>query len=262
MYPFRRILKITAAGLFLSTLAVFALQNRQVSDAALKNSGKSWASGIDPKTGRPNINPEAYYSAERGASVAPTGGGAHSWAQMAFNPATGLVYMPIIADSTFNYTTDANFKVTPGAMNLGLDLGALFGAPPAPGAPARRPNVVPKSIAPVRDPSLRAMLSAWDPATQKEKWTAPVGGASGGGVLSTAGNLVFQVTASGHLYAYAADKGTKLLDITIGQNSAGPPMTYMLDNKQYVAVMAGHGLPDSPAFAPPPGTPLACMCTR
>ena len=55
----------------------------------------SWVTGFDPRTGRPNINPEAYYSAERGATVAPSGGGAHSWAQMAFNPATGLVYMPI-----------------------------------------------------------------------------------------------------------------------------------------------------------------------
>jgi len=101
------------------------------------------------------------------------------------------------------------------------------------------------------------MLSAWDPATQKEKWTAPVGGASGGGVLSTAGNLVFQVTAGGRLYAYSADKGQKLLEVAPGQNAAGPPITYLFENKQYIAVMAGHGLPDAPAFAPPPGTPVA-----
>ena len=82
--------------------------------------------------------------------MAPSGGGAHSWAQMAFNPATGLVYMPIVPDSTFNFTSDPNFKFTPGAMNLGLDLGALFGGPPAPGAPARPPNAVPKTIGPTR----------------------------------------------------------------------------------------------------------------
>jgi len=34
-------------------------------------------------------------------------------------------------------------------------------------------------------------------------------------------------------------------------------MTLMFENKQYIAVMAGHGLPDAPAFAPPPGTPVA-----
>ena len=100
------------------------------------------------------------------------------------------------------------------------------------------------------------MLSAWDPATQKEKWIAPVGGPSGGGVLSTAGNLVFQVTGAARLYAYTADKGDKLLEIALGQSPAGPPITYMVDNKQYIAVMSGQGLPGAPPFAPPPGTPL------
>jgi len=216
----------------------------------------SWVTSFDPRTGRPNINPEAYYSAERGATVAPSGGGAHSWAQMAFNPSTGLVYVPIAPDSTFNFTSDPNFKLTPGAMNLGLDLGALFGGPPAPGAPARPPNAVPKTIGPTRPAGLRGMLSAWDPATQKEKWIAPVGGPSGGGVLSTAGNLVFQVTGAARLYAYTADKGDKLLEIALGQSPAGPPITYMVDNKQYIAVMSGQGLPGAPPFAPPPGTPL------
>ena len=77
------------------------------------------------------------------------------------------------------------------------------------------------------------MLSAWDPATQTEKWTAPVGGPSGGGVLSTAGNLVIQVTGAARLYAYTADKGQKLLEIPLGQSPAGPPITYMVDNKQH-----------------------------
>ena len=194
--------------------------------------------------------------AERGATVAPSGGGAHSWAQMAFNPSTGLVYVPIAPDSTFNFTSDPNFKLTPGAMNLGLDLAALFGGPPAPGAPARPPNAVPKTIGPTRPAGLRGMLSAWDPATQKEKWIAPVGGPSGGGVLSTAGNLVFQVTGAARLYAYTADKGDKLLEIALGQSPAGPPITYMVDNKQYIAIMSGQGLPGAPPFAPPPGTPV------
>jgi hypothetical protein len=41
------------------------------------------------------------------------------------------------------------------------------------------------------------ILSAWDPALQKERWFAPAGGQSGGGVISTASNLVFQVTPQG-----------------------------------------------------------------
>jgi quinohemoprotein ethanol dehydrogenase len=111
---------------------------------------------------------------------------------------------------------------------------------------------VPKAYGPVR-PGQRGILSAWDPATQKERWFAPTGGQSGGGALSTAGNLVFQVTPQGRLMAYTADKGEKLLDIASGQiGGMGPPMTYLLEGKQYVAFLGGNGaLPSPGAVAPP-----------
>ena len=51
------------------------------------------------------------------------------------------------------------------------------------------------------------ILSAWDPATQKERWFAPGGGQSGGGAVSTAANLVIQSTPQGQLMVYTADKG-------------------------------------------------------
>ena len=102
------------------------------------------------------------------------------------------------------------------------------------------------------------MLSAWDPATQKERWFAPGGGSNGGGALATAGNLVFQALNDGRLVAYSADKGEKLFEVATGQRSGmGPPITYMLDGKQYVAVMGGQGAItfSGPAeFAPPPTT--------
>ena len=110
-------------------------------------------------------------------------------------------------------------------------------------------------------PGQFGVLSAWDPATQKERWFAPDGGNSGGGALSTAGNLVFQVTPGGRLRAYTADKGERLLDIASGQmGGMGPPMTYLLDGKQYIAFMGGIGAPPGPGavappFAPPPGAP-------
>jgi len=100
------------------------------------------------------------------------------------------------------------------------------------------------------------MLSAWDPATQTERWFAPGGGSNGGGALATAGNLVFQALNDGRLVAYSADKGEKLFDVATGQRSGmGPPITYMLDGKQYVAVMGGQGaitFSGPPEFAPPP----------
>src|SRR4030095_16761575 len=44
----------------------------------------------------------------------------------------------------------------------------------------------------------------------------------------------------GRMKAFTADKGEQLLDIAL-DSGAGPPMTYMLDGKQYIAVMAGNG---------------------
>ncbi len=208
----------------------------------------SWAKGIDPETGRPIINPEAYYSSDRTVSVAPSGGGAHSWAQMAFNPNTGLVYMPINPSSTFTYTAQEDFKFTPGVMNLGLTFGGRGG-----GRGNEQPPITLPTIGPTRDlPSgQRGILSAWDPATQKERWFRPGGGGSGGGVLTTAGNLVFQVINDGRLLAYSADNGEKLLEVQTGaRGGMGPPITYMVDGKQYVAMLGGTGVVIG-GFGPP-----------
>jgi hypothetical protein len=68
---------------------------------------------------------------------------------------------------------------------------------------------------------------------------------------------VFQALNDGRLVAYSADKGEKLLDLATGQRSGmGPPMTYLLDGKQYIVVMGGQGtITGGPGgeFAPPPG---------
>jgi quinohemoprotein ethanol dehydrogenase len=86
-------------------------------------------------------------------------------------------------------------------------------------------------------------LMAWDPATNKEVWRGNGGAGAGGGTVTTAGNLVFQVIQQGgRLVAYTADKGELVLDITTGQpGNMSPPITYMLDGKQYVTLMGGGG---------------------
>ena len=97
---------------------------------------------------------------------------------------------------------------------------------------------------------VEAFSRAWDPATQKERWFALGGGQSGGGTLSLASNLVIQTLSNGHMKAFTADKGEQLLDIALPLSSGvGPPMTYMLDGKQYIAVMAGTGPLDVEAVA-------------
>jgi hypothetical protein len=80
--------------------------------------------------------------------------------------------------------------------------------------------------------------------TQTERWRAEnaAAGYNQGGTLSTAGNLVFSSAPTAgqtHLLAFKADTGEKVLDLPTGLSQLGPPMTYMLDGKQYIVIAGG-----------------------
>jgi quinohemoprotein ethanol dehydrogenase len=124
-------------------------------------------------------------------------------------------------------------------------------APAAPATPAAKQRPTLKSIGPDKD---GGFLIAYDPATATERWRVPGGSAIGGGTVSTGGGIVFQATG-GTLYAYSADKGEKLLELKTGiPGGMAPPITFMLDGKQYVALQAGQGAagPGPGGNGPPP----------
>ena len=210
----------------------------------------TWAKGLNEETGRPIVNPESYYGAES-INLAPSPGGAHNWSPMSFNPGTGLVYIPTTTNSSANFALDTDFTYKPGKNNLGIirgpnglpagvtpDLPGGVSPPPPPAA--SRPS--PPAIGPTPVEGQRGVLLAWDPVNQKEHWRTPGGGGIGGGTVTTAGNLVFQVIPDGRLVAYSADKGEKLLEIATGlRGGMGPPITYQIDGKQYVSLMGGTG---------------------
>lgn len=236
----------------------------------------TWAKGLDEATGRPIVNADANYDKDQAAVVTPGPGGAHNWAAMSFNPTTGLMYIPNSSGGAFSYAVDRNFELKPGQLNLGIVFtppgpprgggggggrggrgaataqpggevataaaAAAAADPPSPSAPKptpAKPKPAPPAIGPEGTPN---NLVAWDPVTQKERWRVQGGGASGGGTVTTAGNLVFQVTPTGLLRALSADKGEMLLELQTNLRGAmGPPITFMLDGKQYVAVQGGQG---------------------
>ncbi|HEY1239244.1 MAG TPA: PQQ-binding-like beta-propeller repeat protein, partial [Bryobacteraceae bacterium] len=86
----------------------------------------SWATGIDPKTGRPKINPDALYRTEP-VRVQPGPSGGHVWPPWSYNPATGLVYFPGTAGGSYIYEADPSYTPQPtdigptgrGLMNMG-----------------------------------------------------------------------------------------------------------------------------------------------
>jgi len=204
--------------------------------SASEMSQVSWATGLDPKTGRPDVHPDALYSSKQGVTVYPVQ--MHNTSQMSFNPNTGLIYVPIAAENTFSFVASETYTPTPGNQNFGLNLGGARGGIPMKSPPPHGPD----RKNPDGSKVTGGILSAWDPATQKERWFVLGGGQSGGGTLSLASNLVIQTLNNGRMKAFTADKGEQLLDLALPLSSGvGPPMTYMLDGKQYIAVMAGTG---------------------
>ena len=188
----------------------------------------NWASGVDLKSGRPQVLPEALYARTGGVWVgAPGGLGAHNWQPASFSPATGLVYIPA-QELPFPYKADKEFTPVRLGVNMAIDLAAT--------SLPQDPKVKQQALA-----GLKGYLLAWDPATQREVWRAPYPGPWNGGVLSTAGNLVFQGSAAGEFAAYRASDGRKLWSFAAQTGIGAAPMTFAVAGKQYVTVLAGWG---------------------
>ena len=188
-------------------------------------SGITWAKGLDPKTGRPI---EVKSISEKPAIVSPAPDGAHNWNPMAYSPATGLIYLPAKTGTQFLHVPDTKWQYNTDRNNLGRD--ALYEGP------------LNAKLAAMPNPT--GALLAWDPVKQRAAWSARYPVAVGGGVLATAGNLVFQGRADGILAAYRATDGKQLWSFDAGTGIMAPPVTYQVDGVQYVSVLAGWGGPD------------------
>ncbi|HTW38496.1 MAG TPA: PQQ-dependent dehydrogenase, methanol/ethanol family [Steroidobacteraceae bacterium] len=188
----------------------------------------NWAHGVDPETGVPQVNPEALYDQTGKVWVGqPGAGGAHNWQPMSFSPVTGLVYIPA-QELPFPYLIDRDFKPEKLATNMGIDQ-ATTSLP-------QNPAVKAQALA-----GLKGYLSAWDPVAEREVWRAEYKGPWNGGVLSTAGNLVFQGSAAGDFVAYRASDGERLWSFPAQTGIIAAPMTFAVGGKQYVSVLAGWG---------------------
>jgi quinohemoprotein ethanol dehydrogenase len=191
-------------------------------------SAVNWAGGVDPKSGRPQLNPAAQYGETHKPWFAMPGPfGAHNWQPMSFSPQTHLVYIPV-HDVPFVYGDPKTFTPNPHGWNTGIDA-ELLGLPTDAKVKAQVLG------------SVHGYLKAWDPATQKEVWRVEQPGAWNGGVLSTAGGLVFQGNSAGQFNAYSADKGEKLWSFLAQTGVVAAPIAYSVGGQQYVAVVVGSG---------------------
>ncbi len=201
----------------------------------------NWAQGIDPRTGRPLRNPAADY-ASGPKLVFPSMMGAHSWQPMSYSPLTGLVYIPVVdAPMVYIPTTQRPAGLIEGSFDVAgvftddyhpRAMSALFGALPPLAQLARQAG---------HRAEEHGVLRAFDPLTGRRVWDQAGSNIWDGGVLSTAGNLVVRGNVAGQLNFYAADTGKLLKRIEVGTSIIAAPMTYRVDGRQYVAVMAGYG---------------------
>ena len=190
--------------------------------------GINWAKGLDPKTGKPDVNPDAKYELTGKPFLGfPGAVGAHSWSPMSYSPTTGLVYIPT-NNTPQVYAHDPDWK--PGTTGFQLGIDATPGNIPAD-----------KAVRAATKAAMTGALVAFDPVAGKVKWKVPLETPTNGGTLATAGNLVFQGTALGEFRAYAADTGKQLWSFPAQSGILAAPMTYMIDGEQYVAVLVGWG---------------------
>jgi alcohol dehydrogenase (cytochrome c)/quinohemoprotein ethanol dehydrogenase len=187
----------------------------------------NWATHVDMETGRPVETVDARYDETLAAKkIVPGPAGAHNWQPMTYSPETGFVYIPV-RQAPAVYKFDEDFERQPIGLNIGTD----YWSPPG--------EIIdlPEEFA----PDFQGMLLAWDPVAQKEVWRVPHPLFENGGLLSTAGNLVFQGTANDELVAYNATTGERLWSTDTQTGILAPPIAYSIDGEQYVAVVAGWG---------------------
>ena len=186
----------------------------------------TWAKGLDAN-GRPIEDTSSAYR-DSPKMVQPSPHGGHNWQPMAFNPNSKLVYIPSqLTPQMFAY--DKTRSVKPGVWNTGVDFGAI----------ASLTEAAIRAGQPL--PTVEGNLIAWDPVAQKEVWRHKHQVFWNGGVLTTAGNLVFQGGGDGTFRAWKADTGEEVWKTETKIGIIAPPVTYSVDGEQYVAVLAGWG---------------------
>jgi alcohol dehydrogenase (cytochrome c) len=177
---------------------------------------------IDPKTGRPDVDPARKPGTGRMADFCPSIWGGKNWPPIAFSPLTRMIYIPA-NDNLCGTIIGREVPYVAGASFVGATTTIAI----APGA------------------DHIGEVQAWNVDTGKRVWTHPYPGFSPtwGPMLATGGNLVFTGgTSDRRFHAFDATTGKLLWEYPASSGVIGQPSTFMIDGKQYVAVQSGWGV--------------------
>jgi alcohol dehydrogenase (cytochrome c) len=176
---------------------------------------------LDPKTGRPNVDPVRQPATGKKADFCPSLWGGKDWPPVAYSPKTRLLYIPA-NENLCGTSIGEPVTYTPGQRYVGATT-TLYVAPGA---------------------DHIGELQAWNLDTGQKVWSHPFTNSQlWGPVLATAGGVVFAGgTNDRYFRAFDASNGKILWEFRTGSGVNGVPAAFQIDGKQYIAVQSGWGV--------------------
>jgi alcohol dehydrogenase (cytochrome c) len=177
--------------------------------------------GLDPTTGRPDVDPERKPGTGKMAEFCPSFWGGKNWPPAAFDPRTRLLYIPA-NENLCSTIVGREIDYKPGVPFTGA-VSTLFIAPGA---------------------DHIGEVQAWNVDTGKRVWTHKYArSANWGPMLATGGGLVFSGGTNDRMFhAFDAASGRLLWEFPTNSGIIGQPSSFMVDGRQYVAVQSGWGI--------------------
>jgi len=177
---------------------------------------------LDPKTGRPDVDPARKPgTGKRAENICPSHWGGKNWPPIAFSPKTRMIYIPA-NENLCDTITGAKVAYEPGSRFIGATTALAL----VPGA------------------DHVGEVQAWNVDTGMRAWTHTYPtSANWGSMLATGGGLVFSGgTNDRKLHAFDAATGALVWEFPTNSGIIGPPASYTIDGKQYIAVQSGWGI--------------------
>jgi len=176
---------------------------------------------LDPKTGRPDVDPARKPGTGKSADFCPSHWGGKNWPPIAYSPKTRMIYIPA-NENLCGTIIGRPATYTPGSSYTGAT-STLYLAPGA------------KHIGEVQ---------AWNVDTGQRVWTHTYGAsANWGPMLATGGGLVFSGgTNDRKFHAFDAATGKLVWEFPTNSGITGQPTSFSIDGKQYIAVLSGWGV--------------------
>jgi len=190
---------------------------------------------IDPKTGAKHTKPELVPGDGSVKMVCPHAAGAKNWLPASYSPASKTLFVPLVEACM-------DLFPVPGGGRGGLSTGVNLGVRPRPDSDGNY-----------------GRLQAINMETHKTVWTTRHRAPITTGTLTTAGGVVFAGALDRSLRAYDAANGKVLWETRLNDTSSAVPISYAVNGKQYIAIVAGRGgfhyasyAPLVPEMTPPP----------